>query len=187
MRLYRSTGMTKTCLSGMRSRFRKSRSCSEREAGGVRLASLCGLLFRSRRPSPDLPLRSHLPTVWQLTPIWRAASATGTPDFMRETRVSRPFGVSILNSGVVSPEGGVVLDDEEYKGQCRITRERCEKYDAITCGVYGGMVHTAFSDQEDSLDLLERMKADLKQFIDADIEDFDDELAFFEKFVDTYR
>ncbi len=43
-------------------------------------------------PSPDLLLRSHLPAVWRLIPIWRAASATPRPDSMRETSVSRPFG-----------------------------------------------------------------------------------------------
>lgn len=59
-------------------------------SGGVSLASLRGRLLRSERPSPDLLLRSHLPAVWRLTPIWRAASATPRPDSMRETSVSRP-------------------------------------------------------------------------------------------------
>lgn len=63
-------------------------------SGGVSLASLRGRLLRSESPSPDLLLRSHLPAVWRLIPIWRAASATPRPDSMRETSVSRPFGVS---------------------------------------------------------------------------------------------
>lgn len=45
-------------------------------SAGASLASLRGRLLRSERPSPDLLLRSHLPAVWRLTPIWRAASAT---------------------------------------------------------------------------------------------------------------
>ena len=53
-----------------------------------------GRLLRSESPSPDLLLRSRLPAVWRLIPIWRAASATPRPDSMRETSVSRPFGVS---------------------------------------------------------------------------------------------
>ena len=35
----------------------------------------------------------------------------------------------------IGSEGGKILKDEEYKGQCRITLERCIRYDAITCGV----------------------------------------------------
>ena len=41
-------------------------------------------------------------------------------------------------------EGGLIISDEEYKDSCRITLEKCERYYAITCGVYGGMMHTAF-------------------------------------------
>ena len=39
-------------------------------------------------------------------------------------------------------ENGIILRDEEYKGSCRGTLEKCPKYYAISCGVYGGMVHT---------------------------------------------
>lgn len=63
---------------------------------GAGLAGLRGRLLRSESPSPDLLLRSHLPAVWRLIPIWRAASATPRPDSMRETSVSRPFGVSFV-------------------------------------------------------------------------------------------
>lgn len=62
--------------------------------GGVSLASLRGRLLRSASPSPRLARASHLEAVWRLTPIWRAASATPRPDPMRDTSVSRPFGVS---------------------------------------------------------------------------------------------
>lgn len=63
--------------------------------GGVSLASVAGLLLRSDIGSPRLARASHLPAVWRLTPIWRAASATPVPDPMRETSVSRPLGVSL--------------------------------------------------------------------------------------------
>ena len=46
-------------------------------------------------------------------------------------------------------EGGIILRNEEYKGGCLITLEKCPEYYAITCGVYGAMVHTAFCDEED--------------------------------------
>ena len=38
-------------------------------------------------------------------------------------------------------EGGLIIADEEYRDSCRITLEKCERYYAITCGVYGGMMH----------------------------------------------
>ena len=53
---------------------------------------------------------------------------------------------NLYMAGNVGSEGGEILSDEEYKNACRITLEKCEKYYAITCGVYGAMVHTAFSD-----------------------------------------
>ena len=46
----------------------------------------------------------------------------------------------------IGSEGGTIIADEEYKESCRITLERCERYDAITCGVYGSMMHTTFCD-----------------------------------------
>ena len=87
----------------------------------------------------------------------------------------------------IGSEGGVILDDEEYKGQCRITLERCKPYDAITCGVYGDMVHTVFTDTEESHQLFEMMKKDLQAFIDANIEDMNQRSDFYESFVDKYH
>ena len=34
----------------------------------------------------------------------------------------------------IGSEGGTIIADEEYKESCRITLERCKRYDAITCG-----------------------------------------------------
>ena len=53
----------------------------------------------------------------------------------------------IYKPNSIGSEGGTIIADEEYKESCRITLERCERYDAITCGVYGCMMHTAFCDK----------------------------------------
>lgn len=50
----------------------------------------------------------------------------------------------IDSPGSVGTEGGIIIEDEEDNGLCRITREWCRKYDAITGVVYGDIVHTAF-------------------------------------------
>ena len=47
------------------------------------------------------------------------------------------------------------IGSEEYKESCRITLER---YDAITCGVYGCMMHTAFCDKSHSQEVFDNMK-----------------------------
>lgn len=73
-------------------------------------------------------------------------------------------------------EGGIIIADEEYKNSCRITLEKCEKFYAITCGVYGAMVHTAFSDSENYQALYDDMKKELQEFIDTETtekEEFD--------------
>ena len=46
-------------------------------------------------------------------------------------------GMTYINLNSIGSEGGTIIADEEYKESCRITLERCERYDAITCGVYG--------------------------------------------------
>ena len=86
----------------------------------------------------------------------------------------------------IGSEGGNILKDEEYKGQSRITLERCIRYDAITCGVYGEMVHTAYSDAKDSSSLYESMKKELQMFIDADFDDEEKRSDFYEVFVKRY-
>jgi len=50
-------------------------------------------------------------------------------------------GITIQNRG---PENGIILYDEELREGARITLEKdgCAPY-AITCGIYGLMVHTA--------------------------------------------
>jgi hypothetical protein len=48
--------------------------------------------------------------------------------------------------GEPGSEGGVILRDEEYRGAARITLERTGMFGgaAITCGLYGWMVHTRY-------------------------------------------
>lgn len=83
-------------------------------------------------------------------------------------------------------EGGKILKAEEYKGQCRITLERCSRNDAITCGVYGEMVHTAYSDAKTSSSMYESMKKELQMFIDADFDDEEKRSNFYEAFINQY-
>ena len=88
-------------------------------------------------------------------------------------------------SGTVGTESGEILADEEYKSACRITLERCKEYFAITCGVYGAYVHTAFSDAGHYQELYEAMKKDLQEFIDKDTS-YNEEITFYEEFTAKY-
>jgi len=88
-------------------------------------------------------------------------------------------------SGAVGSENGEILYDEEYKNACRITLEKCPKYYAITCGVYGCMVHTAFSDFSHYQAMYDDMKKDLQEFIDKDTS-ADEEFAFYLEFTTKY-
>lgn len=49
------------------------------------------------------------------------------------------------------------------------------------------MVHTVFTDTEESHQLFEMMKKDLQAFIDANIEDMNQRSDFYESFVDKYH
>lgn len=88
-------------------------------------------------------------------------------------------------AGASGSEGGVILADEEYQGGCRITLEKCESYCAVTCGVYGAMVHTAFADFDHGWGLYNAMKQELQEFIDTDTT-LDEELEFYRKFTDKF-
>lgn len=87
--------------------------------------------------------------------------------------------------GTTGSENGEILADEEYKNSCRITLEKCEKWYAITCGVYGAMAHTAFSDFNNYQEKYDAMKKDLQDFIDKDTS-FEEELAFYHEFTTKY-
>ena len=87
--------------------------------------------------------------------------------------------------GESGSEGGLVFEDEEYKDSCRITLEKCASYYAITCGVYGAMVHTAFCDEDNYTETYEAMKKDLAEFIDTETT-LDEEIAFYIRFTEKY-
>ena len=88
-------------------------------------------------------------------------------------------------AGEKGSENGLIICDEEYKNACRITLEKCPKYFAITCGVYGAMVHTVFCSSEDSIATFEAMKKDLADFIDKKTTE-DEEIKFYCYFTSKY-
>ena len=88
---------------------------------------------------------------------------------------------NIYVEGVTGSENGLILRDEEYADSCRITLEKCPKYFAITCGVYGAMAHTVFCDFENYENVYNAMKNELQDFIDRDTTE-DEELQFYEDF-----
>ena len=86
----------------------------------------------------------------------------------------------LYEEGQTGSEGGIILADEEYKESCRITLEKCPQYYAVTCGVYGAMVHTAFCG-DNFQDVYDQMKMELQGFIDKDTSE-SEELDFYEYF-----
>ena len=89
--------------------------------------------------------------------------------------------------GTVGSEGGTIIRDEEYEQSCRVTLEKCPKYYAITCGVYGAMVHTVFLGESDCNAKYGEIKLDLQNFIDRIDEMTEDErIDFYEAFCDKY-
>lgn len=67
-------------------------------------------------------------------------------------------------------ESGIIVVDSEYQGAARISLERdgdTAPY-AITCGIYGWMVHTRFfSNKDDAEEDLGRMKNALAEIVDS--------------------
>ena len=89
--------------------------------------------------------------------------------------------------GTIGCENGKILADEEYEESCRITLEKCERYYAVTCGVYGSMLHTAFTDEADCWEIYNAMKSDLQKFIDNMECMLDNEIMdFYDKFTGMY-
>lgn len=68
--------------------------------------------------------------------------------------------------GATGSEGGVVLRDDEHLNGARITLERAATRFAITCGVYGWMVHTRFfSTEGEAVAAYEEMKPGLVEIL----------------------
>ena len=59
-------------------------------------------------------------------------------------------------------EGGQVLKDEIYEKGCRVTLEKCPKYYAITCGVFGAFCHTVFCDEKKAWFYMNKSKMNYK-------------------------
>ena len=93
--------------------------------------------------------------------------------------------IDLETAGTTGSEKGIIILDEEYSGACRITLERCKNYYAITCGVYGGMVHTAFCAAENANKVYDQMKSELQEFIDKETTD-EEETAFYKYFTRKY-
>lgn len=76
----------------------------------------------------------------------------------------------LFDGGPRGSEGGVVVADEEYREASRITLERdvsSRIAAAITCGIYGWMMHTRFfSNLDTARQAYEAMKIDLAAIVD---------------------
>jgi hypothetical protein len=70
--------------------------------------------------------------------------------------------------GLRGSESGVIIRDEEHEGDSRITIERdgaIAPY-AITCGVYGWMVHTRyFSNEAEAQQEFDKMQVSLDEIL----------------------
>jgi hypothetical protein len=72
--------------------------------------------------------------------------------------------------GQEGPEGGKILLDEEHELDARITFEKAgsffKRHFAITCGIYGWMMHTHFiSSNNEALKDFEAMKGELDRIM----------------------
>lgn len=95
--------------------------------------------------------------------------------------------------GQVGTEGGRIIRDEEHPHGARITLEQGCKHApfAITCGVYGWMVHTCFfADQFTADDEFEQMKVALDGVVALipmeDTPDMDAQYAAVEQAISTF-
>ena len=70
--------------------------------------------------------------------------------------------------GATGSEGGIILRDEEHGMGARITIEESRNPPfAITCGIYGVMVHTAFAATElEAGNAYDAMKAEIEMLLD---------------------
>lgn len=86
--------------------------------------------------------------------------------------------------GTIGSEQGIIIKDEQFNECCRITIEKCEKYYAITCGIYGLMCHTTFVDEEEYIIKYNEMKKDLQTFLNYELNE-EETNNFIENF--TYK
>ena len=70
--------------------------------------------------------------------------------------------------GTLGSEGGLIILDEEHPSGARVTLERggCIAPWAVTCGIYGSFLHTAFASSEaEGRSKYSAMKADLEKIM----------------------
>ena len=91
-------------------------------------------------------------------------------------------------------EGGRIIRDEEHTGGARITLEQqCKMAPfAITCGIYGWMVHASFyADQMAAEDDYDHQKTELARILSLiprdDVPDFEDRLDAAEDAMEAFQ
>ena len=95
-------------------------------------------------------------------------------------------------AGTRGSEGGTIIRDEEHGDGARITLERETLHRvpfAITCGIYGWMVHTRFfADETTALDAYDEMKRAINSILAmlAHEDDSDSVSEAIEQFVEKY-
>jgi hypothetical protein len=87
--------------------------------------------------------------------------------------------------GQEGSESGIIIADEEYNNSCRITIEKdgCTAPYSITCGIYGLMCHTVFSDDE--FEVQSKFKS-MKQELHAFMESNDNEYEWCNEFTSKW-
>lgn len=88
--------------------------------------------------------------------------------------------------GQIGSESGVIVRDVEHPLGARITLERagrCAAY-AITCGIYGSMVHTRFfADEVEALQQFEAMEQALTEILKVEGDELTEAV---ERFMEQY-
>lgn len=90
-----------------------------------------------------------------------------------------------ITIGLTGPENGIITKDQEFNSGCRITLEQCSRYYAITCGIYGSMVHTVLCSSKESDDIFDSMKSELGKFMSIETTE-DEEIDFYNYFCNKY-
>lgn len=87
--------------------------------------------------------------------------------------------------GTTGCEGGKIICDEAYCCSARITLEELGICCAVTVGIYGAFMHTAFFDSSEAPQKYEQMKSELSDFFDRETTE-DEEYEFYSRFADKY-
>lgn len=90
----------------------------------------------------------------------------------------------LLGEDSIGTEGGEVIRDEGYGYSCRITLEKLNQGYAITCGIYGCMMHTVYCG-EDYMKIYDEMKSELQRFMDSDLTE-DEKNKFYDDFTSRF-